>query len=157
MIMNVTIIIHMIIVSLFGGLVDSGVFGSLIAFVFIGAVFISIGLLLSAVTENQIIAAIMSMAILFFMQYTYIISMQLQNLTVSMMGMVNPFGINSETISNIGQKIADAVNWLDPYSRMDVFSVGIFELTPLVFCVSMAMLFIYLTYRVLEKRRWGKG
>ena len=61
-----------------------------------------------------------------------------------------------EKVSAIGDKIANAVKWFDPLAKTEEFRYGVFSVFPLVYCVSLALVFLYLTYRVLEKKRWSQ-
>jgi len=55
---------HLIIASLYGGLIDISVLGAYIGFIFLGVAYVSIGCFASALTENQIIAAVISFVIM---------------------------------------------------------------------------------------------
>jgi ABC-2 type transport system permease protein len=44
--------------------------------------------------------------------------------------------------------------WFSLYTRFHVLSFGILNLTDLVYYISFAALFVYLTMNVIEKRRW---
>ena len=48
-----------------------------------------------------------------------------------------------------------ALKSISMYSRYSDFSLGILSLFPTVFYISITALFIFLTMRVIEKRRWA--
>ena len=157
MIMISSSLLHIILVLALGGLVDASTIGAFIGFFFLAAVFIAIGTFCSAVTENQIIAAIISfLIILFSSAITYIASI-LQNFFVSTMQTANLFNLSTDSIYNAGLKVAEAVNWIDPFARTDSFLIGVFSVSPLVYCISVIVLFLFFTFRVLEKKRWSQG
>lgn len=157
MIMIASSLVHMILVVALGGLVDASTFGAFIGFAFLAAVFIAIGTFCSAVTENQIIAAIISfLLILFTSSITYIASI-LQNVFVNTLNNFNLFNLSMDTIYQVGLKISEAINWFDPFAKTNNFLIGIFSVGPLVFCISMIVLFLFFTFRVLEKKRWSQG
>ncbi len=157
LIMIASSLVHLILVVALGGLVDSSTLGAYIGFTFLAAVFIAIGTFCSAVTENQIIAAIISfLLILFTSSITYIAAI-LQNIFVNAMNNFNLFNLSMDSIYQAGQAISDAVVWIDPFAKTNDFLIGIFSVDPLVFCISMIVLFLFFTYRVLEKKRWSQG
>ena len=54
-VMFINVFIHMIVVALCGVHLNIGIFGSILVFFFMAALFISIGMLTSVLTDNQII------------------------------------------------------------------------------------------------------
>ena len=48
-----------------------------------------------------------------------------------------------------------ALKSISMYSRYSDFSVGLLSLAPTVFYISITALFIFLTMRMIEKRRWA--
>ena len=51
-------LIHVVLIIAMGGLINATTLGAYISFIFTGALLIAIGIMASAVTENQIIAAV---------------------------------------------------------------------------------------------------
>ena len=98
----------------------------------IGAAFIAIGLFVSALTENQIVAAIGTMGILLFM------------LAVNFL---NSF-IDVYAIRVI-------LSWISVFSRFNNFTYGILDYASLLYYVSICFVFMFITVRVFEKRRWS--
>ena len=98
----------------------------------IGMAFIAIGMFISSLTENQLAAAIITVAI--------IVAMLLLNL-------VNGF-IENYTIRFI-------IDWVCFVSRFAPFSAGQFDPSALLYYVSITGVFLLLTVRVYDKRRWG--
>jgi len=45
--------------------------------------------------------------------------------------------------------------WFSVYSRMAMFIYGIFDVTALVYFLSLAALFVFFTVQSIEKRRWS--
>ncbi|HIQ58856.1 MAG TPA: ABC transporter permease subunit [Candidatus Merdivicinus intestinavium] len=108
--------------------VVGNIFGALI----LGAALISIGVFISSLTENQLIAAVGSFAVMMFIM------------------MIDGFAslIPVDFISNI-------ILSLSFMSRYEDFVAGILNISNVLFFVSIAVVFIFLTVRVLEKRRWS--
>jgi ABC-2 type transport system permease protein len=104
--------------------------GYYIAVLFAGAALISMGIFVSAMTENQLAAAVISSAIY--------LGMYLLELSKT--------GIRSEIYIRI-------VNWISIYSHFNYFSWGIFSFADIVFYLSFSGVFLFLTTKVLELRQ----
>ncbi len=125
----------------FIGVSTSQIVGSLIGILLIGAVFIAVGMLVSSLSENQLSSAVVTIAV--------ILSMLVLNL-------VTQAGEDSEGTRLIGQYgIRMVLDWLSVFSRFAAFGKGILELSSILYYISLSAIFIYLTIRVYEKRRWS--
>jgi ABC-2 type transport system permease protein len=99
-----------------------------------GCLFLSFGCLASALTQSQIVAAMMSFV----------------------------FGVTVFVLSFLFEQIAAAAaGWLNEVSQhltltdhMQEFARGIVDTRRVVFYLSMTLLFLFLTHRVVESRRW---
>lgn len=152
-IMFVNIIIHIIITKSSKGTIGIGVLGASIVFFFVAALYIAIGLFTSSLTDSQIISAILSFVFLLIFQMLATLSTFISNGITSFMTNESSDATN---IASVGEKIANAVKWLDPLAKTQEFRYGVFSVFPLVYCVSLALVFLYLTFRVLEKKRWSQ-
>ena len=108
--------------------------GNYLAIVLIGAALISIGILISSLTENQIIAAIGTLAISLFIWLLDSIASAL------------PAGF--EWMSSIFSSLSFMTRYND-------FVSGILNVSHILFFVSFAAVFLFLTIRALEKKRWS--
>lgn len=108
--------------------------GCVIGIFLIGSAFIAIGIFISSLTENQFIAAFGTIGAIVFL------------LLVSSL---NSY-INSEVIRGF-------LSGLSVTSRYTYFSYGIFSYDSLIYYVSLSAVFLFLTVRVFEKRRWSKS
>ena len=148
------VFIHMIVTKACGGSVGVGVWGSVIVFFFMAFMFIGIGILASTITDSQIIAAIFCFIMILVIQLISTISTYFGNAVTAVLGNL---GVNSESAAKIGSKITDGISWLDPFAKTQDFRFGVFSVSALMFCLSVAVLFLYLAFRVLEKKRWSQG
>ncbi|MBQ9750646.1 MAG: ABC transporter [Clostridia bacterium] len=114
------------------GPVTAQIVGSMIAIVLIGAAFIALGTLVSTLTENQLAAAIITMAAIFGLIFTSLIS--------SFVPVV---------------WIRTALNWISVLGRFTNLSNGVFDIAAVVYYLSLTFVFLFLTVRVYEKRRWN--
>ncbi|MBE6620395.1 MAG: ABC transporter [Ruminococcaceae bacterium] len=122
------------------GPVTAQLVGSVIALLLLGAAFIAIGTFISSLTENQLSAAVVTIGVLCAMVMLNL----LNNIT------------DSDGNQIIGSYVIRAViNWFSVLSRYYTFSYGIFDFAAILYYVSLILVFIFLTIRVYEKRRWG--
>lgn len=98
-----------------------------------GLAFIAIGVFISSITESQVIAAIVSIVILFA---GYMMS--------------NIAG----AISAEGNIITEFLAWFDLFAPAQNFLNGIFDVTGLVYYLSIIVLFLFLTTQSIQKRKW---
>ncbi|MCR4689507.1 MAG: ABC transporter permease [Saccharofermentans sp.] len=153
-VMFINVFIHMFVTKICGGSVGVGTWGSVIVFFFMAFMFISIGILASATTDSQIIAAIFGFIMILVIQLISTISTYFGNTVTTILGNL---GVNSETAATIGSKITDGISWLDPFAKTQDFRFGVFSVSALMFCLSVTVIFLYLAFRVLEKKRWSQG
>lgn len=125
--------IYPIILLAFGGTFTVQLVGGYIGFLLLGATFISIGVFASSLTENQVIAVVIS--------FVSLLIMWLAGSLTSMVG-----GIASKVLG-----------WFSLMSRYEDFNRGILGLSPVVYYLSFMAVFLFLTIRVIEKRRWSQG
>lgn len=107
--------------------------GNLVAILLVGMVFIAIGLFVSALTENQLSAAIGTIAII------------LAFLFIGLLGSLIP--------SSYG--IRYVLDFLSIFSRFQTFSGGYFDFAALSYYISLAAIFLYLTVRIYDRRRYN--
>ena len=107
--------------------------GNVIALLLVGMTFISIGLFVSAITENQLSAAIGTMSII---------------LAFLAVGLINSLLPNDFWL----RYVIDSVS---VFSRFQTFTNGYFDLSSLVYYLSVSALFLYLTVRVYDRRRYN--
>ena len=123
------------------GPVTPEVVGSLLGVLLIGAVFIAIGILISSMTENQLSAAVVTIAVLAVML---------------ILNMLNSVGSEEEGTRLINNYVARyIIDWVSVVSRFNNFQYGILDWSALLYYVSMTFIAIYLTVRVYERRRWA--
>lgn len=126
------IFIYAVVIAYLGEVIWSTLLGNYFAMILLGAAFIAIGLFISSLTENQMASAVASMLALFVL---YLFDSLAAN-------------INSEAVRN-------AMLTMSFYSRYIEFTQGVFNLSSVVFFISIAFIFNFFTVRILDKRRWG--
>jgi len=115
-------------------LLDPGTLGSTYLGIFlIGSLYMSIGCFASAMTRSQIVAAMVSFAIgLAFFLASYL---------------NDPFPLERTWQT-------DALNSICIIEQMKDFARGVVDTRYVVFYVTASAFFLFLTYRVIESRRW---
>jgi ABC-2 type transport system permease protein len=147
---------HLIIASLYDGLIDISVLGVYIGFIFLGVAYVSIGVFTSALTENQIIAAVISFVIMLVLMLLDFVSSMIGTAVATLFDKINFFGMTDTQIDSIGAAVTKGISWLNPMTRLNNYVNGIFEIAPILFFISLAAAFLYLTNRIIEKRRWSQ-
>ena len=107
--------------------------GNIVALLLVGFVFIAIGLFVSALTENQLAAAVGTIAII---------------MAFLMIGLINTFLPASYWLRYVFDSISI-------FTRFQTFVNGYFDLSTVIYYLSMGGIFLYLTYRVYDRRRFG--
>ena len=155
--MLISLFSHMIITVLLSGYISSAAWGAIFAYLVLAALFISIGMLTSAMTENQIMSAVVCFVILLLLSLLSSIAASIADMIKAVLRYTKLFGLSESAIYSTGENIREAICWFDPYARTECFTSGVFKVVPLVFCMSFTVVFIYITYRVLEKKRWSQS
>ncbi len=133
LIMTAVTLVFPIIIIIFGGPDIPLIFSAYLGYILYGAVYVAIGVFASSITENQIVAAIISFVTLFAMTALDFVASFLSGFP------------------------AKALTWLSLNERYSDFGSGIIDLTSVVFMISFAAVFVFLTVRVIERKRWSQG
>ncbi len=121
----------LLILNLYAQMKVAVVLGSLLAVLLVGMAFVSVGLFVSALTENQLAAAVGTVGIL---------------LAFLLVGFINQF-VNVYWIRFV-------LNCLSVWTRFQNFNQGVFDLAALFYYLSVAAVFLFLTIRIYDKRRY---
>jgi ABC-2 type transport system permease protein len=117
-----------------GGLADTGTLGSTFLGIFLlGTVYMAVGCFASALTRSQIVAAMTSMAIgggLFLASFL------------------------GDQLSSKPTWAAAALNCMAMRQHIEDFGRGAVDTRCIVYYLSVSLFFLFLTYRVVESRRW---
>jgi ABC-2 type transport system permease protein len=153
LVMFINVFIHMAVVAACGGRVGIGAWGSVIVFFFLAALFVSIGLLASVITDNQIISAIVAFLLILLTQLVSAIGSYCGTAVSTLMSYM---GMSVKSRNDANAAITKFISWFDPFEKTSEFADGIFSVSALVFCISFAIFFLYLTFRILDKKRWSQ-
>ena len=149
-------LIHVLITALYGGVVDISVLGAYIGFISLASAYLSMGVLASSTTENQLIAAVITFVAILTLTVLDAVSVMLGQMVSSFLSQLNVFNWPDTQIDSIGQTVTEALKWLNPNARISNYINGIFEITPLVYFASIVIACLFLTSQMIEKRRWSR-
>ena len=179
--------VYPVMLSMAGSIVVSEIIGGYIGFFLLGTAFIAVGLFVSSLTDNQVIAAVVTFAALLIMWIIDALQQGLpadalsgaafaallvlaaalylyftvRNWVVSVATALVGWGVIALFYFVIGAKAANfdgfivkVLKWFSLLERYQDFSLGILGLSPVVYYLSFSAVFVFLTVRVIEKRRW---
>ena len=106
--------------------------GNILGVILIGAAFIAVGIFMSSLTENQVISAVTTFGV--------ILVMLLLRVFADYIG--NTF-------------IRSVVKWFSVLDRFAFFTSGILSIPAVIYFISLSVVFLFLTARVYEMRRWN--
>lgn len=177
--------IYPLILSVFGNVNLFASYGTLFAFFMLGASLISMGMLVSSLTDNQVVAVVASFVLVLLNYFIatlsdyvshnatatfvafaviiiaitllldYLTKNSVFSLIIGALGIVllTVFKMNSpELLSGLFPKI---MNTVSVFERFYIFPDGVFDISALVYFVTVTVVFLFFTVQVLEKRRWN--
>ena len=177
--------VYPLIFAQFGDVYLPTSYGSLFAIFLMGAALIALGVFISALTDNQGLAAGVSIAVILFNYYSVSLSEYVSTtvlgsvatLTVLIvaLGLVIRYVTKNENlaygVSFVLVALVCAVCWVDPsvfegllpsvmkqlslFERFNTFVSGVFDLTAIVYYLSFSLFFLFLSVQSLEKRRYN--
>ena len=109
-----------------GGPIFSGYFG----LVLLGALFVAVGVFASSLTNNQIVSAVVALVILLM------------------------FWFIDEAADFFSGTAASVLEFVSPRSHFTDFARGIIDTEAIIYFISLTAIFLFLTIRSLESRRW---
>lgn len=175
---------YAVILSRFGEISFSETFTGVIGYFLMGCCFISVGIFISVLTDNQIIAAVGTFAAMFFifmidsiasiMPVTtganvkfilvlicivaFFIYNSTKNVYAGVIFLI--LGCGAVGIAYVVNSllfdgiITKVLNWFSVLSRYDSFDMGILNITDIIYYITFSFAFLYLTINTIEKRRW---
>jgi ABC-2 type transport system permease protein len=125
--------IYPIVLSFFGDVSIKLLIAQYIGLVLMGFAFISIGVFASSLTENQIIAAITGVVMLFIVWLADTVS------------------------SSVGGFIGTVLQWFSLMTRYSDFYYGDLTLSNVLYFISFTIVFLFLTIRIIDRKTMTQG
>jgi len=170
--------------SFFGQLPINRIAGTYIGFYLLGCSFISIGMIVSVSTNNQIVAAVGSFAFIFIFYMaevvinvvpstrdagvtfalilsgllSFIFYSSTKNIKMSI-GLFVGLAVISAVVFINAPNLYDglavkSLKWISLMSHFSGFSLGFLEVTDMVYYITFSLLLNFFTINIIEKRRW---
>ena len=124
--------VYFVILEAYGSPDWGPIFSGYLGYLFLGATFISVGILASALTENQIVAVLLSFGILLL------------------------FWLIDLSASFAGPTAAKILQYMSFIEHLEDFQRGVIDSKDVVFYLSFSFFCLFLTTRVVESRRWRR-
>lgn len=126
-------LLYVVVLRLYSKLDFGPILSGYLGILLVGALFVAIGLFCSALTRSQVVAAVSAVAILFVITIApYALAQQASQLPTFWRNATD-FGV---------------------YNRYVDFSKGVVDTGHVIFFLAMTAVFLFLTTKVLESRRW---
>ena len=178
--------LYPVILSQFGSITWGTAYGTLFAFFLLGACLLSMGLFISSVTESQVASAVITLvAVLIFYFLGSLASFVSSASSASLIALAvavliaailiwrltkNPVVATAVALLGVGGLyvwyitdsaafsglFASIMEQLSVFDRFYSFVNGVFDLTAIVYYVSIICVFLFLSVQALEKRRWSE-
>ncbi len=177
--------IYPLILKRFGNVYFPVAFGSVLAFFLLGATLVAIGMFISSLCENPVVSAGVCFGVMLllyflsslstfvsssskksFIAFTVIVLilmaiiwfMTKSTLTMFTVGLVFEailFGLFVKNEQFFEGLFPEVMRKLSLYDRFYIFIDGVFDVTGVVYYLSIIVVFLFLSIEALEKRRWS--
>ncbi|MCR5415726.1 MAG: ABC transporter permease [Pseudobutyrivibrio sp.] len=181
----VFISLYPLIFAMYGQVYLPTSYGSIVAFIFLGLALISIGMFISSLTESQGMAAGICVVAMLFNYYCETLADYVSATAISslisiivlmiIIGLIIRFMTKSDILgygfmaitaiiaivvymvksTALESLLPNVMKELSLFSRFTPFVNGIFDLTAIVYYLSVIAFFLFLTVQSLEKRRYN--
>ncbi len=171
-------------ISRVGNVLTPQLYSSIFGYILLVSCFISVGVFVSSITDNQITSAAITFATIFLFfildaiigslpidrQSTFIflffifiiISIIFYDSTKSKVAAIVSFvimAILTGIVFSVSPNLFDngiyrVLSWFSLLGRFEGFTVGVIDLSDVLYYISFIVIFIYLTIANLEKKRW---
>ena len=175
-----------VILSSFGTVSLKTAYSTLAAFFLLGACLMSVGLFVSSITESQVSSAVITLVAMLFLYFmsslatfvstsafssfaalcvlslvcVFVLWLLTKNAVVTTLALIALpgslflyYSLDSAAFSGLFPQIMNALSVFD---RFSVFVEGVFDMTAVVYYVSIIAVFLFLSVQAMEKRRWSE-
>lgn len=181
----VVMVLYPFILSAFGIIDYSSCFAALLGFFLLGAALLAISFFVSSLTESQVISAVVSFGIILALYLMNIIAAVIPTtaaasfvgiiIIIAVLALVLYFLTRNYWLSIVAAAVfviptsilfyfksslfegllPNCISRLAVFDRFYNFIYGIFDLTAVVYYISIIVFFVFLTVQTLEKKRWS--
>ncbi len=177
--------VYPLILTQFGNISLKMAYGSLAAYFMLGATLLSIGLFISSVTESQVASAVITLVVMLFLYFmsslasfvsttaeasmiallicVILFALSVLLLTRNVLISIFTVGVGGLSVYLFYSADRTAFYGLFPkmmeslsvFDRFDTFIGGVFDLTAIVYYLSIITVFLFMSVQAMEKRRWS--
>lgn len=179
------IAVYPIVLSFFGSVNFVYALGCIVGFFLEGATLLAIGMFISSLTENQAVAAVISFLVMLIIYFSsslasllptttmasfialtvcvvvlaVILYLVLKNYWIAFASaalleiILSVLYIKKQTLFE--GLFADIFGWLSIFDRYITILNGVFDITVIIYYISLICLFVFLSVQSVEKRRWS--
>ncbi len=177
--------LYPVVLSMFGTVFFTTIYSTMIGFFLQGCAMIAIGMFMSSLTDNQVISFILAMVVFTFFAvlpslgsmipatpYASLLALSVIVVAIAVISwfmarnvlasvvlaavleapLVIIYSANNVAFEGLFQKLAES---LSLFSRLGNFSEGIFDITSIVYYLSLCVIFVFFTIQSMDKRRWS--
>lgn len=178
--------LYPLILTAFGNVYMPAAFGSITGFFFLGAALIAIGVFISSITESQAVAAGVCFVVMLinyyisaiaayastsaftslaaftivFIIFALIVRLMTKNTLAAIIAgglpeiiLIIAYIIDNSKFEGLFPKIMEKLSLFD---RFYVFVDGMFDITGIVYFITIIGIFLFLAVQSMEKRRWSE-
>jgi ABC-2 type transport system permease protein len=179
------ICLYPLIVAQYGPVPLKLAYGSLLGFFLLGAAYISIGLFISSTTESQVVAAVVSFIVILLtvlmdgisgmlptdnksawlilvaamLVICWITYLMMHNATISLtIGIVGEVALTTIYLTKptiFEGLILKIFKWFSIMAKFSDITSGVFDLSTVIYYLSIVFLFLFLTVQAIKKSRWS--
>ena len=136
------------VLSMFGNVNWKTVLTGCLGYFLLGACLMAVGMFVSSLTDNQMIAAALSFAVVLF-------CMLLPNISNVVPGRAIIAILSKVKPALFDNGLSKIIDWFSVLDRFNDFCSGILNASSIVYYVSFIAVFLFLTMQGIEKRRWN--
>lgn len=126
--------VYVLIIGFYGKIYWGETVTAYLGFFLMGCAYIAAGVFVSAMTENQVSAAVATYGLNFFL---WVMDAAIYLIPVRI--------------------IADILSWLSIFKRYEVFTQAQLGFSGILYFLSFTAVFLFLAVRVIDSRRWSEG
>lgn len=177
--------LYPVVLSMFGTVFFTSIYSTMVGYFLLGCAMIAIGMFMSSLTDNQVISFILAVVVfaafafipslasllpatpyaslLAFSVLVLIIAaiswLLARNILASVVlaavleaPLIIVYSVNSVAFEGLFQSLADS---LSMFVRLNAFAEGMFDITSIVYFLSLCVIFVFFTIQSMDKRRWS--
>ena len=129
--------VYVVVIAMYSRAAAGMIIANYLGFFLMGCCYIAIGVLMSALTESQLSAAVLTFG---------------ANLLLQFLESIGP----SLNVPHM-KWLSRVFSWLSFYGRSNEFYAGLISTANVLYCLSFCGILLFVTIQVIDRRRWSEG